>query len=326
MEFSRRAGIVAAFSVLFGCVLPAAQAETYPSKPARLIVGFAPGGAADIAGRMMAESLTKALGQPFVVENRPGAGGLVALDLVARALPDGYTIAVGTPGPLAISPEWHKEEMAFDPQTKLDPVIKFASTPLLIMVRNDLGVDGIDALIEASKRGRPLLEASGGSGTIMHLMGEYFQTRHGIKWTHVPYKGSSPAFVDLIAGRVDVMMDLEPAAFAHIRAGRIKALAIAAPERSRRLPDVPTLDELGHSGYHIGSWWSLSVPKGTPPEVVDTLNAAINEALKTGEVIRKLADLGAVPAGGSPAVLRDQIREDSERWRKLIRTAKAESK
>ncbi len=302
--------------------LSAAQAQTYPSKPVRLTVGFAPGGAADIAGRLMAQSLTQALGGNFVVENKPGAGGLMALDMVARSLPDGYSIAVGTPGPLTISPEWYKEELAFDPEEKLDPVVKFASTPGLILVRNDLKADSIGALIELSKKAQPLMMASAGAGSVMHLTGEYFQEQNNINWVHVPYKGSNPALIDLIAGRVDVMVDLEPAALPHIISGRIKALAITAPERSKQLPDVPTMDELGYRGYHLGSWWSLSVPKGTPAGVIEKLNAAINDALKKPEVIKQLASLGAVPAGGSPEDLGQQIREDSERWRRIIQSAK----
>jgi len=322
----KRFGVLAVFCTFFLFAVPGVQAQTYPSKPVRLLVGFAPGGAADIAGRLMAQSLAQALRQAFVVDNRPGAGGLVALDLVAKASPDGYAVAVGTPGPLTISPEWYKEEMNFDPEEKLDSVVKFASTPALILVRNDLGVDSIDELIGISKKGQPLMMASAGAGTVMHLTGEYFQARNDLDWTHVPYKGSSPALVDLIAGRVDVMVDLEPAALPHINAGRIKVLAITAPERSKQLPDVPTLDELGYPGYDLGSWWSLSVPKGTPRAVIDKLNAAINDALKTPEVIKQLADLGAVPAGGSPEALGDQIREDSQRWRKIIQAAKAETK
>jgi tripartite-type tricarboxylate transporter receptor subunit TctC len=299
----------------------AANPASYPDRPVKMIVGFAPGGATDIAARLMAQALSEGLGGSFVVENRPGVGGLVALDLVAKAPADGYTIAVGTVGPLTISPELFKKQRTFETEQQLDPVIRFASTPGVIVVRKDLNVVNVRDLIEVSKKGKGLMMASAGTGSIQHLMGEYFQSQHGVKWTHIPYKGSNPALLDLMAGRADVMLDLGPSAAPYIASEKIKAIALAAPQRSPQLPGVPTMEELGFPGYDLNSWWSLSVPKGTPVEIVRKLNTAINASLKKAETLKQLSGIGAVPVGGTPEELANQIRTDSRRWGAIIRAA-----
>lgn len=298
-----------------------AQTDNYPSKPVRMIVGYAPGGATDIAGRLMAAALTKALGQSFVVENRPGVGGLIGLDLVAKAEPDGYTLAVGTVGPLTISPELYKEKWDLNPQTVFDPVIWFANTPGIIVARPSLDIKSIDDLIKASKSKDQLNLASAGTGSIQHLMGEYFQNRMGIKWQHIPYKGSSPALVDLAAGRTDVMFDVVPSAAPYVEAGNIRPIAIASENRARQLPDVPTLKELGYEGFDLNSWWALLTPKGTPPSVIERLNTALNEALQTPEMKEQLANIGAEPGGGKPDRLASTMKVEAERWAKVIKDA-----
>jgi tripartite-type tricarboxylate transporter receptor subunit TctC len=204
-------------------------ADPYPTKPIRLLVPFAAGGAVDIIGRLMAQSLTESLGQAVIVENRPGAGGLLAMEEVARAAPDGYLLAVGAAGPLTVSPALFKERN-FDPVKRLDPAIWYASTPGLLVINPALKADSVKSLLALPKKNPTLLAmGSAGSGSINHLMGEYFQQVTGVKWMHVPYKGSAPALTDLVSGNVQVMMDIVPTAAPMVRAGKLRALAVTTP-------------------------------------------------------------------------------------------------
>ncbi len=300
-----------------------ATAQSYPTKPVRLVVPFARGGAVDIAGRIMAQALTTALRQSFIVENRPGAGGLIALEAMAKSAPDGYTLAVGAAGPLTISPSLYKDR-DFDPLTQLAPVIWFASTPGVLVVKNGLKAADLPELIALSKSSVTGLNmASAGSGSINHLMGEYFQSQAGVKWVHIPYKGSSPALTDMIGGGADVMMDIVPTAAPYVKAGKLRAIAVTTAKRSRQLPDVPTLQELGYRNFNVSSWLSLLAPKGTSLEIVAALNAALNAALKSPEMQERLAVLGAEPKGGAPERVTQQIRVELPRWAQIIRASGA---
>lgn len=304
-----------------GTMAGAHAADTYPTKPVRLIVPFAPGGAVDIVGRLMAQSLTESLGQAFIVENRPGAGGLIAMEEVARAAPDGYTLAVGGAGPLTVSPSLYRDRK-FDPLARLDPVIWYASTPGLLVVNPNVKADSVASLVALSKASsRPIAMGSAGSGSINHLMGEYFQQVSGVQWMHVPYRGSSPALTDLIAGNVQVMMDIVPTAAPLVKSGKLRALAVTTPGRSNTLPDVPTMQELGYKGFDVSSWLSLSVPKGTPPEIIAKLNKALNEGLARADVRKRITDIGAEPEGGSPDKVSARLKLDLPRWKKLIDSA-----
>lgn len=293
-------------------------ADTYPTKPVRMIVPFAPGGAVDIVGRLMAQSLTESLGQAFVVENRPGAGGLLAMEEVARAAPDGYTLAVGGAGPLTVSPSLYRDRK-FDPLERFDPVIWYASTPGLLVVNPSVKADSVSSLVALSKAStRPMAMGSAGSGSINHLMGEYFQQVAGVQWMHVPYRGSAPALTDLIAGNVQVMMDIVPTAAPLVKSGKLRALAVTTPQRSNTLPDVPTLQELGYKGFDASSWLSLNVPKGTPPDVIAKLNKALNDGLAKPEVRKRITDIGAEPEGGTPEKVTARLKVDLPRWKKMI--------
>ena len=301
-----------------------ALAQTYPSRPVKLIAPFAPGGAVDIVGRIMAQALTTATGQAFVVENRTGAGGLIAMDAVGKAEPDGYTLAVGGNGPLTMSPNIYRD-MAFDPLARLEPIIWYATTPGVLIVRADLKAANVADLVALSKSAPGALTmGSGGSGSLPHLMGEYFQSTSGIRWTHVPYKGSAPALNDMVAGRIDVMVDVVSTAAPHVKAGKMRALAVTTPRRSSQMPEVPTLQELGYKDFSMSSEVSLLAPKGTPAEVVTRLNAELNKSLQSPEVKARLASLGGEPEGGAPQHLRERIRYDLERWGKVIRDAKVQ--
>ncbi|WP_132979095.1 tripartite tricarboxylate transporter substrate binding protein [Pigmentiphaga sp. D-2] len=296
-------------------------AQTYPTKPIRLIVPFAPGGAVDIVGRLMAQSLNESLGQAVIVENRPGAGGLLAMEEVAKAAPDGYTLAVGAAGPLTVSPALFKERK-FDPLERLDPVIWYASTPGILVVNPALKADNVAELIALSKSSpRPLAMGSAGSGSINHLMGEYFQQVAGVSWMHVPYKGSSPALTDLVGGNVQVMMDIVPTATPLVKSGKLRALAVTTPKRSNMLPSVPTVAELGYPGFDASSWLSLNAPRGTPAAIIQKLNRALNEGLAKEEVRRRIIDIGAEPEGGTPDRVTARLKLDIPRWSKLLETA-----
>jgi tripartite-type tricarboxylate transporter receptor subunit TctC len=300
-------------------------AAAYPSKAVRLIVPFAAGGAVDIIGRQIAAALTESFMQPFVVENRPGAGGLVALEQVAGAAPDGYTLAIGSAGPLSMSPSLYKDRN-FDPLTRFEPVIWYASTPGVLVVNPAVKATTVSALVTLSKAAsQPLNMGSAGSGSINHLMGEYFQQKTGVKWLHVPFKGSAPALNELMAGRLDVMMDIVPTAAPLVNAGKLRALAVTTPTRSYLLPNVPTLKELGYKDFDVSSWISLVAPHGTPPEIVQKLNVALNKSLQTTSVRARLSVVGAEPEGGTPDRVTQRLKVEIPRWAAIIKSSGATS-
>jgi len=307
---------------LWSAVVPTeVLAQSYPTKPVRVLVPFAAGGSVDIVGRAMAQVLSTSLGQSFVAENRPGAGGLIALDILAKSAPDGYTIAVGSAGPLTVSPTIYKERL-FDPLAQLEPVVLFANTPGTILVRHDLPAATVRDLIALSKASQGRLNmASAGSGSVLHLIGEYFQEANGIKWVHIPYKGSAPALVDLAAGRADVMIDSPPSSAPFVKSGKIRVLAVTAQRRSNLIPDAATLEEQGFPGYDMGSWMGIVAPKGTPPDIVMRLNGVLVKSLSSREMLERLANIGAEPEGGSPQQFGQRIQTELRRWSELIARA-----
>ena len=293
-------------------------AQSYPTRPVKIIVPYPPGGATDIAARLIAGSLTEAFGQAFTVENRPGAGGMIALDQVASAAPDGYTLLVASTGPIAISPVLYKDRN-FDPLTKMDGIILFASAPGIIVSRNNLKVRDIKELITLSKASpNSLTMASAGNGSFQHLLGVYFQNSLGIKWTHIPFKGSSPALNEMMGDRVDVMIDVIPSAAPMVKAGRLRALAVTTPKRSSQLPNVPTLEELGYKGFDKSGWHALFGPKGMPIEIVTKMNNILNKSLNTPDMQLKLGASGADAEGGTPEKLNDRLRTELREWAQVI--------
>lgn len=306
-------------SALATAGVPAA-AQGYPARTVQMVVPFAPGGGVDMMGRLMAEALTKRLGQSFVVENRPGAGGLLALEAVANAAPDGYTIAVGSAGSLSVSPSMFPNRN-FDPIKRLEPVILFVNSPGVLVARPDMAAASVSDLVQISRQ-RPgaLNVATAGNGSVLQLMGEFFQFREGVKWNSVPYKGAAPALVDLMASRVDVLMADVPSVAAHVKDGRIKAYAVTTTKRARQLPDLPTLEEMGIKGYDMGSWMGLVMPKGTPADIVMKVNAALNDALQS-ELKDRVAAAGVEPEGGPPDRLAARLAVELPRWTAVIRQA-----
>jgi tripartite-type tricarboxylate transporter receptor subunit TctC len=298
-------------------------AQSYPTRPVKIIVPYPPGGATDIAARLIAGSLTEAFGQAFTVENRPGAGGMIALDQVASATPDGYTLLVASTGPIAISPVLYKDRN-FDPLVKMDGVILFASAPGIIVSRNNLKVRDIKELITLSKASpNSLTMASAGNGSFQHLLGVYFQNSLGIKWTHIPFKGSSPALNEMMGDRVDVMIDVIPSAAPMVKAGRLQALAVTTPKRSSQLPNVPTLEELGYKGFDKSGWHALFGPKGMPIEIVTKMNNILNKSLNTPDMQLKLGAIGADAEGGTPEKLNDRLRTELREWTQVIQLSGA---
>jgi tripartite-type tricarboxylate transporter receptor subunit TctC len=311
-----------AVSVMVAGSASGAYAQAYPNKPVTIVVPYAPGGATDIVVRMMGQILSTQLGQSFVIENKPGGGGLIGIEQVARSKPDGYTLLGASTGPVTISPLLYKDRK-FDPMARLEPISLFANTPGILMVRNGVAAKSVDELVALSRSQPPgkLNMASSGNGSLQQLMGEFFQIKNGIKWTHIPFTGSVPAMNELMAERVDTMVDVVASAAPFVQAGRLRALAVTTPKRSSRLPDVPTMAELGYPGYNFSGWQALLAPKGTPPEIVEKLNAVLDKALKTPEVKDQLDKLGAEPIGGAPSVLGNQMGDEIREWSEIIQSA-----
>jgi hypothetical protein len=315
--------IILLFSFGTWLISTAVLAQSYPTHPVKIVVPYPPGGATDIAARLMANSLTEAFGQAFTVENKPGAGGMLALEQVTSSTPDGYTLLVASTGPIAISPILYKERN-FDPMIKVDGVVLFASAPGIIVVRNELKVKSIKELITLSTiKPDGLSMASAGNGSFQHLLGVYFQNSVGIKWTHIPFKGSSPALNEMVGERVDVMIDVIPSAAPMVKAGRLKALAVTTPVRSTQLPNVPTLEELGYKGFDKSGWHALFAPKGTPPEIIIKINTVLNKSLNSTDMKIKLGAIGAEAEGGSPEKLNERLRMELKEWAQVIKSSGA---
>jgi tripartite-type tricarboxylate transporter receptor subunit TctC len=313
----RRAVLAAAMGALLA--RPALATTGYPNRPARMIVPFAPGGAIDLAGRTMASALGNVLGQPFVVENRAGAGGLIGFNMVVRAAPDGYTLGVGSGGPLTIAPTLYRNAN-FDPLTQLTPIILTSTTPIVLVGRKGLPAANLAELVALSRARPEGLTAAAASpgGSLPQLAGEYLQQRLGVRWLSVPTRGSPGALADLLAERVDLLVDAVPAPAALVANGQLKAYAVTTTERSLQLPGVPTMQELGYADFNVGSWAALVGPANMPPEIVAVLNTTLTRELRSEETRQKLAAVGAQVEGGDPARVTRLIEAELPRWRRII--------
>ena len=308
-----------ALSLLAVCTAGAATAQTYPSKPIRMIVPYPPGGSADVLARNLGHRLTQTLGQQVIVDNRPGAGTAIGAREAAAAAADGYTLLMGTVTSQAMNP-------ALNPQVGYDPVKDFvaiapvATIPFALVVRPTLAARNLKELIAMSKAAPGTLTfASAGVGTSNHLAGELLQSMAGIKLNHVPYKGSAPALNDLLGGHVDMMFDLVLTATNQVQSGKLRALAVTTRKRSAQLPDVPTFAELGWPDYEISAWFGVFAPAGVPGAIVEQLNAAIRKAVESPEMKAQLAAAGAEPIAGSPAELATTVVGDYRKWAAIIR-------
>ncbi|HXJ09823.1 MAG TPA: tripartite tricarboxylate transporter substrate binding protein [Burkholderiales bacterium] len=307
-----------ALLLLFAFAVKAA--DSYPSKPVHLILPFPPGGGTDILGRLIGEQLTVRLGQPVVQENRGGAGGNLGAEAVARAAPDGYTLLLAAPT-LAISPTLYPK-LAYDPLKDLAPIALVATVPNVMVTHPSVPARTLQEFIALAKR-RPgeLNFGSGGAGTSNHLGGELFNMVAGVKLVHVPYKGVNLAMQDVLAGNVQLVFIGIPAAAPHIRAGKLRALAVVAPQRSSALPDVPTAAEAGLPGFEVTTWYGVLAPAGTPRAIVERLNTELGRIMLAPELQPRLADMATEPRSGTPEAFAAYLREETAKWGKVIRDA-----
>jgi len=295
-------------------------AQDYPTRQVNFIVPFAPGGGTDILGRLFGQKLSDRFGKPFVVENRPGAGTVVAAVQVAGSAPDGYTIMMATSGTMAMNPTLYKK-LPYEPGKDLILAALICNVPFVLVVNPDLPVHSVADLVKLAKE-KPLSYGSGGVGAFHHLMGELFKTTLGIPMTHVPYKGTLPALNDVIAGHIQLMFaDLAPA-HALIKAGKVRALGVTTAQRVASAPEIAPLAEVGVPGFDWAAWQSVAVPGGTPKDVVAKLNSAINAAAAEPDVINQLVGLQFVPVGkGSPEELDRFVKSETVRWAKVLQQA-----
>ena len=303
----------------FAFALPA-SAENYPSKPVKVIVPYAAGGNME-HWRPTLEKVSQILGQPLLMENRPGAGGNIGSDYVAKSPADGYTLLIGTIGTHAINASVYAK-MPYDPVKDFTPVVFLATMTNVAVVNPATPVKSIQEFIAYAKsRPGKLNFGSPGNGSSAHLTGEMFKQVTGVDMQHVPYKGSGPALLDLIAGRIDIMFDNIPLPLTHIKAGKLRGLAVTAAQRSPSLPELPTLAEAGVPGFDVSSWYGIYAPAGLPRDMVTKLNGAFNEALQTAEIRNRLSDGGWTLVGGTPEKFAAHTQAEVERWARVVKSA-----
>ena len=302
---------------LLPLAVPAA-AQSFPSRPMRMIIPFPPSGSTDIIGRTVAERLAAILGQPMVAENRAGATGAIGLEALARSAPDGHTIGLGTIGSVAINPVV-VAKLPWDPQRDLAPIGMVGATPFVLLVNNEVPAKDLAGLI-ALARAKPgaIAYASGGIGGSQHLATALLEDMTGITMNHVPYKGSGPALTDLAGGQVQLLIEPAVSAVPHVRAGRVRALALTGAKRSPAFPGVPTVAETV-PGYEAAAWFAIFAPAGVPPEVVARLSSALSEALRGPETIERFAQAGVEVNASTPEQLRDTLRAELDRWGRLVK-------
>jgi tripartite-type tricarboxylate transporter receptor subunit TctC len=296
-----------------------ASAQAYPSRPVRIIVGFAPGGGADIVARLIGQWMSERLGQPFVIENRPGAATNIAIEAVVRATADGYTLATIT-STNAINATLY-DKLNFNFIRDIAPVASVARVPNVVVVNPSAPATTVPELIANAKASPGRINfGSAGSGTPSHLAGELFNLMAGVNIQHVPYRGAAPALTDLLGGQVQVGFSPMPGSIEYIRAGKLRALAVTTETRSEALPDLPTVGGF-LPGYEASTWYGIGAPKNTPAEIVDRLNREINAALAEPKMKARLAELGGTEQGSSPVDFAKRIVEETEKWGKVVKVA-----
>jgi tripartite-type tricarboxylate transporter receptor subunit TctC len=325
---NRRLALAVASAALLSLTANGWAQSTWPAKPVRIVVPFAPGGTTDILARAVAPELSRAFGQSFFVENRPGAGGNLGADVVAKSAPDGYTLLMGTVGTHGINKALY-EKMPFDPVKDFAPITLVAGVPNVMIMNTEraksMGINNVADFIKYAKANPGKLNmASSGNGTSIHLSGELFKSMSGIFMLHFPYRGSSPALLDMLGGSMDVMFDNLPSSMPHIKSGKLKALAVTSSQRSAALPDVPTIEEAGNlKGYEASSWFGLLAPAGTPPEVVSRIQQETAKALNVPAIKEKLLAQGAIPSGNTPAEFAKMIDSEIKKWAQVVKVSGA---
>jgi len=307
------------------CAAGQAQAQaasTYPTKPIHIVVTFTSGGAPDILARLIGEKLNAAWGQPVIVDNKPGAGGNIGADFVAKSAPDGYNLVLGTVGTHSINGALY-QNMPYDMVKDFTPVTLLASTPNMLVINNDVPAKNLQEFMALGKKEGKMTFASSGSGTSIHVSGELFKTMTGIDMQHIPYKGRASAIPDLLGGRVTMMFDNMPSSLPLVREGKLRALGVTSAKRSAAAPDIPTLAESGLPGFEAVSWFAMFAPANTPAPVVNKLQAEISKILKSPDISKKLLDLGLEPSGGSPAELAAYQKSEIAKWSKVVKDSGA---
>jgi len=308
-------------TVLCFALASTAWAQPYPSRPIRVIVPFVPGGNVDITARTVAPALGDALGQPVVVENRPGAAGMVGAQAMMSSPADGYTLMMGSNSSLAVAPNLYPS-WPYDPVKGIAPISNLAITPFVLVVKLGLPAQSLAEFVKLAKeKPAQLSMASGGNGSSNHLVGELFQMMTGLKFSHVPYKGTGAALVDLAGGQVDLLFDQASSTVPNVRGGKIRALAVASSSRQSALPDTPTFAEAGLRDFEIDNFTGLVGPAGMPADAVAKVHAAAVKALATPQVRERFASLGVQPVGDTPEQFGAVIREDLARWSRVIKSA-----
>ena len=299
------------------------HAQGYPSKPIRLIVPFAAGGGTDIFARVIANKLQATNKWVVVVDNKPGAGGNIGVDVAAKSPPDGYTVVLGQTSNLAINPTLYPR-IPYDALKDLTPVVLVADAPLVLVVSSSSPYQSLADIVAAAKaKPGELTYATPGSGTASHLSAELFQKAAGIKLQHVPYKGAAPALTDVLGGQVQLFVSSVPSAIAQVKAGKLRAIAVTTSRRSPALPDVPTIAEAGYKGFDATTWYGLLVPAKTPADIVSKLNAVVSKLLETSEVREKIALEGGDVIGGTSEEFATRLKADHAKWGAIVRESGA---
>ena len=310
-------------AALFAHAMPSYAQSSYPNKPIKLFVGFPPGGGVDFTARLIAPHLAEALGQQVVIENKPGAAGVIALNELTRAAPDGYTLAIANIGPMVLAPNMMAKK-PYDPLKDFTPIGQIVSTYFLAVVPRDLPVDSLKSFIQWAKKNPDKANfASGGNGSITHLNGELLNTISGIKLTHIPYKGSAPAVVDLVSGQTHILIDITNILVPQVQSGALKAIAITSPNRDKDLPNVPTMRESGFAELETSGWQGLVGPAGMPKDVVQKLQGALKKVLSNPDVRERLEKSGTPITERSSAEFANFIKSENDRWASVIKASGA---
>jgi tripartite-type tricarboxylate transporter receptor subunit TctC len=317
---SARCAVVLLVAVLLTSA-DASLAQSYPDKPIRIVVTFPAGGPTDAVARPISQSLSTTWGQPVIIDNRGGAGGIVGTEIVAHSAPDGYNLLIGTAGGMSINPSLHAK-LSYDPFKDFAPISMLVINPQILVMHPALAASNVRELVALAKSKPGQLNfASSGTGTATHLGLELFKAATGINVVHVPYKGGAPALTDLIAGQVQLLFISIPSVMPQVKAGRLKAIAVSSARRSLSAPDVPTVAESGYPGFEYVNWNALFAPAATPRAIINKLNSEVVKIMRDPDLAQKLVSQGAEPAPGTPEQLAQYMRVDFDRWRKVIRAA-----
>ena len=309
--------LIAAASLV--AAVPAAQAQNWPDKPVRILVGYPPGGGTDLVARLVQQPLTTAWGQPVVVDNRPGANAIIATEAVAKAKPDGYTLLMAYATELAVNPATMKK-LPYDPVRDFTPIVQLAGAPLVLAVNPALPANSVRELIALAKaKPGALSYSSSGGGSVHHFAGELFKLQAGADLLHVPYKGSGPATADAVSGQVQVTYASVASVLRFVQAGRLRALGVTSKQRSSQMPEVPTLVEAGLADFELTSWYGLLAPAGTPPAIVAKIHADVTAALASAEVQRSFTVQGLDRAGGTPLEFAAYIRAEAAKFARIAK-------